>query len=240
MQLSTSKYASSVTQRVPAAQAKPRPTWPNSSHRRKKNNMNTSLFGTALRFCTVALAVAVVAASRLRADATFTSIDFPGSTATQAWGITLSGDIIGFYTTPDKATHGFLRSRGHYVTIDYPGAMYTEANGISPRGDIIGDYAERLDASGPHHGFVLDIEGNYRTIDYPGATSTFAWGMNSRGDILGSYKLADNVSHNFVMNGDPFSPGGQFKVIDDFPGSTATVVIGITGGDITGGYALGG
>src|SRR6266478_4873727 len=155
-----------------------------------------------------ALGFLLGAASNLLADGpTFTAIDFPGATSTQAWGITLVGDIVGFYVSADKATHGFLKSRGEYSSIDFPGASYTEANGIGPHGDVIGDYAATLTGSGPHHGFVLSREGVFTTIDYPGSTSSFAWGMNSRGDILGTYTFADNVNHNFVMSASQFSIG---------------------------------
>src|SRR5438876_662935 len=78
-----------------------------------------------------------------------------GAATTQAWGINLSGDIVGNYVSADKANHGFLKSRGQYSSIDFPGAAFTEVNGISPRGDVIGDYAATLTGSGPHHGFVL-------------------------------------------------------------------------------------
>jgi hypothetical protein len=169
---------------------------------------------------------------------TFTAIDFPGSTSTIPWGINGSGDIAGLYTTADKATHGFLKSRGQFVSVDFPGAAYTDALGISPRGDVIGDYAATLTGSGPHHGYVLSREGVFTTIDYPAATSTFARGMNSRGDILGSYTSADNVSHNYVMSANPFSAIGQFITLDEVPGSTAasTGILGINGGDIVGSY----
>jgi hypothetical protein len=167
---------------------------------------------------------------------TFTSIDFPGATSTQAWGITLSGDIVGFYVSADKATHGFLLSRGQYSSIDFPGAAFTELNGISPRGDLIGDYAATLTGSGPHHGFVLSKDGVYTSIDYPAAASTFAWGMNSHGDILGSYTFADSVNHNFVMSANQFSLIGQFTTLDDVPGAIRTGVLGINGGDIVGSY----
>src|SRR5260221_1855570 len=148
-----------------------------------------------------ALGFLLGATSNLLADGgAFTAIDCPGATTTQAWGINLSGDIVGFYVSADKATHAFLKSRGQFSSIDFPGASFTEANGISPRGDVIGDYAATLTGSGPHHGFVLSREGIFTTIDYPGATSSFAWGMNSRGDIVGLYTFADNVNHNFVRN----------------------------------------
>src|SRR5258708_2361958 len=146
-----------------------------------------------------ALGFLLGAASNLLPDGpTFTAIDFPGAGTTQAWGINLSGDIVGFFVSADKATHGFLKSRGEYRSIDFPGASYTEANGISPGGDVIGDYAATLTGSGPHHGFVLNRDGVFTAIDYPGSTSTYAWGMNSRGDVLGTYTFADNISHNFI------------------------------------------
>src|ERR1043165_2871288 len=98
--------------------------------------------------------------------------------------MTLSGDVVGFYVSADKSTHGFLKSRGQFISIDFPGAVFTEVNGISPRGDVIGNYAATLTGSGPHHGFVLSRDGIFTTIDFPGATSSFALGMNSRGDVL--------------------------------------------------------
>src|SRR5216684_6628282 len=98
----------------------------------------------------LALSFALGATSNLLADGpTFTAIDFPGATSTQPCGINLSGDIIGFYVSADKATHGFLLSRGQYSSIDFPGAAFSEVNGVSPRGDVIGDYAATLTGSGP-------------------------------------------------------------------------------------------
>jgi uncharacterized membrane protein len=195
----------------------------------------------------VALSFALCATSNVLADGpTFTTIDFPGAAGTQAWGITISGDIAGWYVSADTATHGFLKSRGQFISIDFPGAAYTLVNGISPRGDIIGEYAATLTGSGPHHGFVLSKDGVFTTIDYPGATYTYALGMNSRGDVLGSYAFDDNLLHTFVLTADPFSPSGRFKAIDDVPGAnvaggaSATVAIAIHGDDIVGGYPSGG
>jgi uncharacterized membrane protein len=93
------------------------------------------------KLCLLALGLVLGASSDVFGQGgTFTAIDFPGATTTQAWGINASGDIIGNYVSADKATHGFLRSRGEFSSIDFPGASYTKANGISPSGDIIGDY----------------------------------------------------------------------------------------------------
>ena len=188
----------------------------------------------------LALSFTLGATSNILADGpTFTQIDFPDAASTQVWGIAANGDIAGGYVSADKSTHGFLRTRGEFVSIDFPGAAYTYVNGISPRGDIVGQYAATLNGSGPNHGFVLSRDGVFSTVDFPGAVSTLGQGMNSRGDVVGAYFLADNLRHTFVMNADPFSPGGQFKAIDDPPGATAAGPLGIRGDDIVGSYPIG-
>src|SRR2546430_5621782 len=48
---------------------------------------------------------------------------------------------------------------------------------------------------------------------------------NMQNSSLGSYSKIDNVVHTFVMNADPFSPGGQFKAFDDPVGATQVLAI---------------
>ena len=189
----------------------------------------------------LALSFGLGATSNILADGpTFTQIDFPGSASTQVWGINANGDMVGGYVNADNSTHGFLRTRGDFISIDFPGAAFTYANAISPRGDIAGQYAATKDGSGPNHGFVLNRYGLFSTVDFPSAVSNYLSGMNSRGDVVGVYTKSDNLRHNFVMNADAFSPGGQFKALDDFPGSTQTGAIGMRGDDIVGVYTLDG
>ena len=115
-------------------------------------------------------------------------------------------------------------------------ALFTAATGISSHGDVVGQYAPTPDGSGPNHAFLLSRSGTFSTVDFPGALSSAAVGMNSRGDILGEYSNSDGIPHTYVMNADPFSPGGQFKAIADAPGDTGSVPIGIRGDDIVGAY----
>src|SRR5258705_11807484 len=90
----------------------------------------------------LALGFLLGAASNLLADSpTFTAIDFPGATSTQVWGIKHSGDIVGFYVSADKATHGLLKSRGQFIPIDFPETAFTDAKVISHPGDVIRDHA---------------------------------------------------------------------------------------------------
>jgi probable HAF family extracellular repeat protein len=162
---------------------------------------------------------------------TFNSIDFPDAASTQSWGINSRGAIVGFYTSADKSSHGFLFSEGHYTPIDFPGAAVTLLNGIDDRGNIVGEYG--VTTTSPHQGFVLSIGGIFTPIVYPGATFTSAIGIAPNGVIVGYYALADNVNHGFLLNGERFTPV-------DFPGALGTVINGISlQGDIVGGYKVG-
>src|SRR5689334_8690435 len=194
-------------------------------------------FLTSITAGSIYAALALVAGSKLLADSPgSTKIDFPNAIGTSVQGTNSRGDIVGSYISADKATHGFLLSRGQFISIDFPGAAFTEVWGISTHGDILGDYSGTLTGSGPHHGFVLSRDGVFTTIDFPGAVSSYAVGMNSQGDILGSHNFSDNVNHNFVMSRSQFPNSGQFTQLEDVPGAGTTVAIAIMGRDVVGGY----
>ncbi len=179
----------------------------------------------------ITLVLVLGAASNVLADGpTFTAIDYPGSAGTQPFGINSRGDIVGFYTGADKATHGFLLSGSQYSTIDFPGALNTWVYGTNPAGDIVGQYtlADKID-----HSYLLR-GGQFTTIDYPGAISTDMSAINPRGDIVGFYVGADNFTHGYLLS------VGQYTTFD-FPGTTSTIPSGINPqGDITGSYSSSG
>src|SRR5438093_1446338 len=125
---------------------------------------------------------------------TFTTIDVPGATLTNAIGINARGQIVGAYADAGGAFHGFLLDGGTFTTIDVPGATFSAAFGINNRGQISGFY---VDVSGTEHGFLLD-KGIFATIDVPGAMSTSALAMNARGQIVGSFTDAGGTVHGFV------------------------------------------
>jgi probable HAF family extracellular repeat protein len=180
----------------------------------------------------LAISLALGAISNIAGQTpTFKTIDFPGAASTQSWGINSRGDVVGFYTSADKSSHGFLFNEGHYTPIDFPGAAVTLLNGIDARGAIVGEYGTTLTSA--HRGFVLSTGGIFTPIVYPGSTFTSAIGIAPNGVIVGIYALADKVNHSFLLNGERFTP-------IDFPGATATVVNGISPqGDIVGGYKIG-
>jgi len=186
-----------------------------------------------IRLYGIALSLALGSASVALAEGpTFATIDFPGATATQSWGINPRGDIIGFYSLSDKTTHGFLFTGARFIPIDYPGSAVTLVDGINPAGDIVGEFGMTL--TSPHRGFLMSADGHFTAIDYPEATFTAASGINPRGDIVGGYTLADNVNHGFLLSAGKFTP-------IDYPGASVTVINGMNArGDIVGGYTISG
>jgi probable HAF family extracellular repeat protein len=168
-----------------------------------------SLVVLALLFGTVSAARAL--------SFTFTTIDVPGATITEAQGINNLGQIVGFFrTSASRANHGFLLSRGTFTTIDVPGATDTIANGINDRGQIVGEF----DANGKIHGFLLSGE-DFTIIDAPGAASTIANGINDGGQIVGHFLPANSFNaHGFLLS------RGTFTTIDA-PGAASTAATGI-------------
>lgn len=135
----------------------------------------------------------------------FTTIDYPGSTHTQAFGINDAGDVVGGYFTTVNANgppaHGFLLSGGKYTQIDYPDAKNTWVNAINSQGTMVGTY---VDAGGKMHGFVLS-QGKFTSLDYPGAGMTHATGINSAGDIVGVAGSASG-GQGFLLKGGVWTP----------------------------------
>src|SRR5215469_7908963 len=107
--------------------------------------------------CAIALALATFSIATAQ---TFTTIDYPGATATTLnGGPNPQGTSVGTYTDTAGVTHGFTLTRAGVSTAFYPpGSTATTPNLISPQGTIVGAY---VDASGVSHGFILSA-GQYR------------------------------------------------------------------------------
>ena len=69
---------------------------------------------------------------------TFSNVDFPGASETQAIGVNDAGQIVGDYFDAASVEHGFVSSGGTFTAIDFPGAIGTSAAGINAAGDIVG------------------------------------------------------------------------------------------------------
>ena len=176
-----------------------------------------------LAICTITIAFATFSIALAQ---TYTTVDFPGATATTLnGGPNPQGTSVGSYTT-SGVTHGFtLTKKGVFTSFDPPGSTLTTPNFISPQGAIVGAYN---DSSGVSHGFVLN-GGKYTTLDFAGAAGTTLTGLNPSGEMSG-FSCSDpacgttgnpSTNHSFVV-----SKKGVFTSFDP-PGavsSTASTV----------------
>src|SRR5262249_28618931 len=148
----------------------------------------------------------------------YTTLDVPGATYTQAYAISASGHIVGY----SSATGAFLLDQGSYTTLDVPGSngsYHTYANGINASGHIVGFYYA---IEGGSYGFLLE-NGSYTRLEAPDASvrisEVSANGINALGQIVGYYKDG-TIYHGFMLDNDSYTPV-------DVPGSDHTFASGI-------------
>jgi probable HAF family extracellular repeat protein len=185
-----------------------------------------TILSLAAVFATVSLALS----SPARASAySFTQIDVPGASSTNAAAINDAGQIVGTFENI-TGFHAFLDSGGSFSQIDVPGGSYTFASGINNAGQIVGDF----DSGGSTHGF-LDRSGSFTQIDVPGANYTLASGINGAGQIVGVFQNSTGT-HGFLDS------NGSFTQLNA-PGALAgpgTQASGINGaGQIVGSFSDG-
>jgi uncharacterized membrane protein len=83
---------------------------------------------------------------------TWTTLDYPGGSRTQAFGIS-GNSIVGTYQDSSSNLNSFLYNGTTWTTLGYPGGFRTEVSGISGN-SIVGTYQ---DSSGYLHSFLYTI-----------------------------------------------------------------------------------
>ena len=86
----------------------------------------------------------------LKADGKLEVLNVPGSSFTQALGVSNDDDVVGQFTD-GTGTHGFLYKDGQFQQIDVQGASSTTINGINNHDQIVGFF---MDANGNTIGAV--------------------------------------------------------------------------------------
>jgi hypothetical protein len=158
----------------------------------------------------------------------------PGQ-GTVAFGLNLSGTVVGFFRDTNSARHGFLRTPwGSIITFDDPAAGTCSANcgaigdGEGTRGysiNLFGDVAGFFTDTTAHcHGFVRSPDGTFTQIDAPDAGTgpfpqgTFVsqntpMGINAENTVIGNYVDANSNQHGFVRSANgattEFDPPGS-------------------------------
>src|SRR5581483_696957 len=163
-----------------------------------------------LSACSLALVPAACAV-------TWTAVDVPGATATQALGINKTGEIVGLYADSAHHTHGFLDNAGIFTTIDVPGSTQTVARGINDSGMISGFYST---STNDGLGFIFDGQ-TFTTLQFPAFEVTVANGINNAGEVVGWY---GHGGSNPDFHGFKWA-NGTFTTIDISPAETELVGI---------------
>lgn len=148
----------------------------------------------------------------------FLTIDYPGSSSTEANGINDSGDVVGVYVDPNEPPsandHGFLLSSGTFAPINRPGGSHTEAMAINNLGDIVGGFEDpNLPVSDNDLGFLLS-GGTYTTIDCPQGVDEWTADINESGMIIDEYFDPNGVEHGFLYSAGTCTPIDCVGAID--------------------------
>ncbi len=133
-------------------------------------------------------------------------IDFPRSTASNAFGLNSKGDIVGGYgPVPPPLyfeTTGYTLKKNTYRTLAYPGAAYSAPYGINDKRVIAGFYDIAGDQT--FRGYMYKGT-QFTNIDYPGAPVTFPFAINNSDEIIGIYIDSSNVQHGFTFKNEVYT-----------------------------------
>ena len=173
----------------------------------------------------------IVSVSLATAQGTYTQIDVPGGTDTNATAINASGDIVGFYEVGGHE-RGFSLSAGVFTSIDYPRAVNTQLLGVNDVGEIVGySYLPpNLQAA-----FIYDPQnGTFTDIKIHGASYVLPFAINNAGTVAGYVGGLNGTSIGFKWVG----VGRTQEVL--VRGVDSTEVFGITStGEVVGLFTQG-
>ena len=150
----------------------------------------------------------------------FTSLAYPGASATNAFGVSSAGMVVGAYTDGSgnsATTHGFTwTAQGGFASVDDPqGTGATTVNGVNDHGDLVGFYTDK---GGNTDGFVAtpataSVE-HVALQAMPQGTATFVW--NAEGQLtvqVNATGLTPGSSHAVELTGPDGAPITQFTTL---------------------------
>ncbi len=126
----------------------------------------------------------------------YKAVNYPGASATLAYAINNSSEIVGYYTGAgcSQTSCGFSLLKGTFTTIECALENATDVFDISNTGEIIGTYS----FFGGVHGFIWEGNGScFDIVDPLGPAETEAWGVNKSGQIVGRYINSSSIYQGF-------------------------------------------
>ena len=137
-----------------------------------------------------------------QAQYSFTSLDYPDSSNTEALGISNAGEVVGGAAVNGTGI-GYSFTGGTFTPITVPGFTQTEALGVNDTGDVVGEASNGCSCF--VRAFVYS-GGSIETFNAPEADNTSASDINNLGQITGRTSLMNGTPvSGFVKTGDSFS-----------------------------------
>ncbi len=137
----------------------------------------------------------------------FTTVEFPGSSSTDAIGINDKGDVVGLYVDSSGVQHGFVKKGSKYSSIDVTGGTDTEAWGINNSGQMT---VFAISSAGGYESFIYNGK-TFKKVSDPGAgtSGTIARDVNDKGDVDGVYFNSSGDEIGFLLHA-----GKYYDVMD--------------------------
>jgi len=149
-----------------------------------------------------------------RCHPSYRTLDVPGGTNADAFGINDWGQIVGGFEDATGQRQGFLREpNGAFTVLTVPGSASNVALDINNLGEVVG---RTTDPNGVTRGFRLR-KGVFSMFAFPGSDFTRARGGNDLGVATGNFFSTEGIEHGFVLD-----IHGMHQV--DYPGSSTTDV----------------
>jgi hypothetical protein len=152
----------------------------------------------------------------------------------QLLGVNDQDVAVGFYNDAKGNAHGYTYGirGGWFRSVTIKGASSVTAAAINNNDDVAGFFTN---AKGTTDAFLRTTEGRTYTLAYPGASMTQALGVNDFNEVVGVYTVGSGNSA--VTHGFTWTPGREFKSVDDPQGVGSTTINGVNdSGDIVGFY----
>jgi hypothetical protein len=140
----------------------------------------------------------------------FRTLDYPGASATQAFGVNDRDELVGDYTDGSGSTatmHGFTWTPGGgFVSVDDPnGVGATTINGVNDAGDLVGFYT---DSAGNTDGFQATparkqvVNLNLNLMPMPEGTVSISTGSDEADVVrVTMFGLTPGSSHAVMLDG---------------------------------------
>ena len=140
----------------------------------------------------------------------WTTLQPPGSTRSEARGISSNGTIVGYLRDSTGKDRGYVYKNGAFTAQDYPSAAKTRIIGIDASDDTrwVGYFT---DSSGITRGF-LRTASEWTSLNYPGASESRAYAI-AGSNVVGKYRLiVDGPEYGFLWNGSSWTNLGEGRL----------------------------